>query len=546
MQRYHGLVVPSILNRYIIFGLCWILAVIALVLVVDTGRYWVPLGIFLALGLLGLHDILQTRHAVLRNYPIIGHARYLFESVRPELRQYLFENDSDKVPFSRVQRSLVYQRAKNEPDQRPFGTLQDVYQRGYEFIGHSVQPAPVADPTTFRVTIGNDQCAQPYSASVLNVSAMSFGSLSANAIRALNRGASLGGFCHDTGEGSVSPYHMENGGDLVWQIASGYFGCRTEAGLFDPEQFAARAASPQIRMIELKLSQGAKPGHGGILPGHKVSAEIAAVRGVPEGVDCISPARHPSFDTPIGMMHFLAELRRLSGGKPVGFKLAIGHPWQFMSIVKAMLETGIVPDFVVVDGSEGGTGAAPVEFTDHIGVPMREGLLLVHNTLVGAGLRERVRVGVSGKIISAFDMARVFAIGADWANSARGFMFAIGCIQSLHCHTNKCPTGVATQDKLRQRSLVVPDKADRVAAFHRHTLGALAEMLAAAGLSHPSELGPQHLAQRVSSSEIRLLSQLHVFLKPGELLDPPESASTSFYHRSWSLAQAESFDVLPS
>ncbi|MCX5515537.1 FMN-binding glutamate synthase family protein [Kaistia algarum] len=546
MQRYHGFVVPSILNRYIIFGLCWLLAVIALILVVDTGRYWVPLGIFLGLGLLGLYDIVQTRHAVLRNYPVIGHARYLFESVRPELRQYLFENDSDKVPFSRVQRSLVYQRAKNEPDQRPFGTLQDVYQRGYEFIGHSVRPAPVADPKTFRVTIGNDQCSQPYSASVLNVSAMSFGSLSANAIRALNRGASLGGFCHDTGEGSVSPYHMENGGDLVWQIASGYFGCRTEAGLFDPEKFAARAASPQIRMIELKLSQGAKPGHGGILPGHKVSAEIAAVRGVPEGVDCISPASHPSFDTPIGMLHFLAELRRLSGGKPVGFKLAIGHPWQFMSIVKAMLATGIVPDFVVVDGSEGGTGAAPVEFTDHIGVPMREGLLFVHNTLVGVGLRHRVRVGVSGKIISAFDMARVFAIGADWANSARGFMFAIGCIQSLHCHTNKCPTGVATQDKLRQRSLVVPDKADRVAAFHRHTLGALAEMLAAAGLSHPSELGPQHLAQRVSSSEIQLLSQLHVFLKPGELLDPPESASTSFYHRSWSLAQAESFDVLPS
>ena len=299
-------------------------------------------------------------------------------------------------------------------------------------------------------------------------------------------------------------------------------------------------------MIEVKLSQGAKPGHGGILPADKVSPEIAMVRGVPEGVDCVSPSRHPSFDTPIEMMHFLAELRRLSGGKPVGFKLAIGHPWEFMSIVKAMLATGIVPDFVVIDGSEGGTGAAPVEFTDHIGVPLREGLLFVHNTLVGAGLRSRIRIGASGKIISAFDMACAFAIGADWANSARGFMFSIGCIQSLHCHTNKCPTGVATQDRLRQRSLVVPDKATRVAAFHSHTLHALAEMVAAAGLHHPSELGPHHLAQRVSASEIRLLSQLHVFLKPGELIDPPEAVGTSFYHHSWAIAQAASFDALPS
>jgi len=536
---------PSFLNRYIVFGLCWVLALVALVLVLETDRYWIFLALFTALGILGIHDILQTRHAVLRNYPVIGHARYLFEAVRPELRQYLFESDSDKLPFSRVQRSLVYQRAKGQPDQRPFGTLQDVYSRGYEFIGHSVRPVAVPDPDSFRITIGNDQCAQPYSASVFNISAMSFGSLSANAIRALNKGARLGGFCHDTGEGSVSPYHTEHGGDLVWQIASGYFGCRTAEGRFDPEKFAARAASPQIRMIELKLSQGAKPGHGGILPGNKVSKEIAEVRGVPEGVDCISPSRHGSFDTPIGMMHFLAELRRLSGGKPVGIKLAIGHPWQFMSIVKAMLATGIVPDFIVVDGSEGGTGAAPVEFADHIGVPMREGLLLVNNVLIGAGLRQRVKIGVSGKVISAFDMTRAFALGADWVNSARGFMFAIGCIQSLHCHTNKCPTGVATQDKLRQRSLVVPDKAERVASFHRRSLEALAEMLASAGLSHPSEIGPHHLAQRVSSSEIRLLSQLHAFLKPGELIHPPETVTASFYHHSWSIAQAESFEALP-
>ena len=536
----------SLFSRYAVFVLCWVVALLTLLRVAETGRPLVLFVTALALGVLGIYDLVQKRHALLRNYPVVGHLRWIFEAMRPELRQYLFETDSEEVPFSRTERSLVYQRAKNEIDQRPFGTLQDVYRRGYEFIGHSVRPVPVPDPASFRVVIGNDQCAQLYAASVMNISAMSFGSLSANAIRALNRGARLGGFHHDTGEGGVSPYHLEGGGDLVWQIATGYFGCRTDDGRFDPEKFAEKAANPQIRMIELKLSQGAKPGHGGILPGHKVTREIAEARGVPEGRDCISPARHSSFDTPIEMMHFLAELRRLSGGKPVGFKLAVGHPWEFMSIVKAMLATGIVPDFVVVDGAEGGTGAAPVEFADHIGVPLREGLLFVHNTLVGAGLRGRIRIGASGKIISAFDMAEIFAIGGDWANLARGFMFAIGCIQSLHCHTNRCPTGVATQDPLRQRSIVVPDKAERVASFHRHSLHALAEMLAAAGLDHPSKLGPHHLAQRVSTSEIRLLSQLHVFLKPGELLNPPAGAGESFYHHSWAIAQAESFDALPS
>ncbi|MCX5495311.1 FMN-binding glutamate synthase family protein [Kaistia dalseonensis] len=536
--------VPSVANRYAVFFACIVLALIFLVLVVETHRFWLPLAIFLGLVVVGVVDVLQRHHAVLRNYPVIGHARFLFEAVRPELRQYLFEDDDAQLPFSRTQRSLVYQRAKDEPDERPFGTLLDVYAAGYEFIGHSMRPAPVRDPATFRVRVGNDQCTQPYDTSVLNISAMSFGALSANAIRALNKGAKLAGFAQDTGEGSVSAYHLENGGDLIWQIASGYFGCRTADGRFDPEKFARRAADPHIKMIELKLSQGAKPGHGGILPADKVSVEIAETRGVPVGVACISPARHSSFETPIGMMEFLAELRRLSGGKPVGFKLAVGHPWEFMSIVKAMLHTGIVPDFIVVDGSEGGTGAAPVEFTDHIGVPMREALLLVHNTLVGAGLRSRVRIGASGKIISAFDIAATLAIGADWVNSARGFMFAVGCIQSLSCHTNKCPTGVATQDKLRQRALVVPDKAERVARFHDNTMHALAEMLAAAGLNHPSELAPHHLARRVSATEIRLFSDLHRFLKPGELLT--ESNDAPFYTASWRTAQAESFDPLPS
>ncbi len=545
MRGTHGsIAVSTILRLYSIFGCCVVALLLSLALMAVTADAWPLVALFAALVLVGIRDLTQTRHALLRNYPVIGHVRYLVEGVRPELRQYLFENDSDALPFSRTQRSLVYQRAKSQADQRPFGTLLDVYSQGYEFIGHSMRPLDHVDPASFRVRVGNDQCSQPYEASVLNISAMSFGALSAAAIRSLNRGAKLGGFAHDTGEGSVSPYHEEFGGDLVWQIASGYFGCRDAEGRFDPAKFAARAASPQIRMIELKLSQGAKPGHGGILPGHKVSAEIARVRGVPEGIDCVSPARHSSFETPAGMMRFLAELRRLSGGKPVGFKLAIGHPWEFMSIVKAMLATGIVPDFIVVDGAEGGTGAAPVEFTDHVGVPMREGLLLVHNTLVGVGLRDRVRVGVSGKVISAFDMASCFALGADWVNAARGFMFAIGCVQSLSCHTNTCPTGVATQDRLRQRSLVVPDKAERVAAFHAHTMSALAELLAAAGLDHPGRLAPHHLAQRVSPTEIRLLSQLHVFLKDGELLDL--AVRQGFYHTTWARAQAESFDPLPA
>lgn len=544
-RRLLSLPFSALTGRYSIFLLVVLLVPASLFLALSKDWGWLLFAVVAALVALGVHDLLQTRHAILRNYPLLGHLRYLLEEIRPEIRQYLIEGDREKIPFSRQQRSLVYQRAKSVADQRPFGTLIDVYGDGYEFMGHSAFPAPLADPALFRITIGNEQCALPYDASVLNISAMSFGALSAAAIRALNKGARLGGFAHDTGEGSISPYHEEAGGDLVWQIASGYFGCRTEQGAFDPERFAARASSPQIRMIELKLSQGAKPGHGGILPADKVSDEIARVRGVVPGVACVSPARHASFSTPIGMMEFLGRLRTLSGGKPVGFKLAIGHPWEFMSIVKAMLATGIVPDFIVVDGGEGGTGAAPVEFSDHVGIPMREALLLVHNTLVGAGLRPKVKIGAAGKVISAFDMASCFAIGADWINMGRGFMFAIGCIQSLSCHTNRCPTGVATQDVLRQRSLVVADKAERVANFHRHTLHALAELLAAAGLHHPGQLGPQHLARRLTTTEIRLFSQIHLFLRPGELLHPPQDATPSFYHAVWARAQAETFDALP-
>lgn len=528
-------------TRYTVLGICLISTVVTAFYI--PAPWAVPLFIVsAALALIGVSDLMQPLHSVRRNYPIIGRLRWFFEEIRPEIRQYLIEGDNDKTPFSRAQRSLVYARAKNESSDRAFGTLVDVYQNGYEFIAHSTRPAAVADPATFRIPIGGHDGAAPYSASIFNISAMSFGSLSANAIRALNQGALLGGFAHDTGEGGISRYHREHGGDLIWEIGSGYFGCRTADGRFDAGRFAEQAANPQIKMIELKLSQGAKPGHGGILPGEKVTAEIAETRGVPVGEDCISPACHREFSTPIELMLFLAELRRLSKGKPVGMKLCVGQPWEFMGMVKAMRETGIVPDFIVVDGAEGGTGAAPVEFVDNLGMPMRESLLFAHNTLVGAGLRHRVKIGAAGKIVSAFDIAAVLALGADWTNAGRGFMFALGCIQSLTCHTNRCPVGVATQDPIRQRALVVPNKAERVHQFHRNTMKALAEMTAAAGLAHPSHLGPHHLVRRVSLTEIRLFSQLHIFLEDGELLTG--SHDRDFYSAAWRLARADSFELV--
>lgn len=533
----------SLLSRYAFFVACIVFSLIGLTLHQIEGLWPFTLAA-LALSLVGVLDLTQTRHAVRRNYPVLGNIRYLVETIRPEIRQYLLEADGEQLPFSRDQRSLVYTRAKNVASDKPFGTMLNVYGSGFEFISHSIRPAPRSDPAGFRITIGGPQCRQPYSASVFNISAMSFGALSANAIRALNQGAKQGGFYHDTGEGSISPYHLEHGGDLVWELGSGYFGCRDAEGHFDAERFAAQAQNPQVKMIEIKLSQGAKPGHGGILPKHKVTPEIAATRGVPLGQDCVSPSGHSAFSTPLEMMAFIARLRELSGGKPVGFKFCLGHPWEFMAIAKAMLESGILPDFIVVDGKEGGTGAAPLEFTDHIGVPLREGLLFVHNTLVGLKLRDQIKLGASGKIISAFDIASVLAIGADWANSARGFMFAVGCIQSQSCHTNRCPTGVATQDPLRQRALVVPDKAERVFHFHRNTLHALAEMLAAAGLTHPEQLAAHHLVRRVSDTEIRLYSQLHVFLQPGELLGSDIKAE--FYGRMWRMAQAGSFAPAPA
>ncbi len=500
-----------------------------------------PVLVFGALTLLGALDYFQTKQAIRRNYPILAHFRFLFESIRPEIRQYFFESDTETIPFSRAQRALVYQRAKNVIDKKAYGTLTDVYEEHYEWINHSVQTVHIKDHD-FRVMIGEHNCKQPYSLSIYNISAMSFGALSANAILALNKGAKMGGFAHDTGEGSISRYHRENGGDLIWEIGSGYFGCRNEDGTFNDERFAKNACDPQVKMVEIKLSQGAKPGHGGILPAAKVTKEIAEARGVPEGVDCVSPSSHSAFSTPVELMHFIAKLRDLSGGKPIGFKLCIGHPWEFFAICKAMIKTNITPDYIVVDGAEGGTAAAPVEFTDHLGTPMHEGLVLVHNTLVGLNLRDRVKIGAGGKVISAFDIARTMALGADWCNSGRGFMFALGCLMAQTCHTGRCPTGVATQSWLRQRALDPDDKGNRVYHFHHNTLKALAEITGAAGLSHPNQLKPHHIVRRVSMHEVSLVSALIDYLKPGDLLE--NRAEHPVYQMFWRMASPDSFSPI--
>ena len=541
--------------RYTVFGLCVVGALLCIFTLIGFGQGGWLLPVFLALSALGVYDVMQTKRSILRNYPVIGHIRFILEFVRPEMRQYFLESDNEATPFSRAQRSLVYQRAKGDSDKRPFGTQLDVHAEGYEWMNHSMVPTRVGTHD-FRVWIGGTpesaavqlagtgQCTQPYHASIYNISAMSFGALSANAILALNSGAKKGRFAHDTGEGSISVHHRTHGGDLIWEIGSGYFGCRNEDGSFNAARFAENARDPQVKMIEIKLSQGAKPGHGGVLPGPKVTPEIAAARGVPVGVDCISPASHSAFSTPLEMMAFITELRNLSGGKPVGFKLCIGHPWEWFAIVKAMLASGVTPDFIVVDGAEGGTGAAPLEFTDHVGSPLQEGLLLVHNTLRGVGLRDRIKIGCAGKVVSAFDIARMLALGADWCNSARGFMFALGCIQAQHCHTGHCPTGVTTQDPLRQQSLVVPDKAQRVHSFHEMTLHALQELVQAAGLRHPGEISAHHIVRRSTDQKVKSLAQsILTQMADGVLLQKDLSALPLIYRQSWPMARAESFTM---
>ena len=527
--------------RYSAWALCGLALVLSLLAWQGMGMALWPVFVFLFLVALGLRDVLQDRHAVLRNYPVIGHLRFLLEFIRPEMRQYFIEGDNEAAPFSRQQRSLVYQRAKGESDKRPFGTQMNVGALGYEWINHSMQPT-VLKTHDFRIEVGAGR-AQPYSLSIFNVSAMSFGALSANAILALNAGAARGKFAHDTGEGSISRHHRVHGGDLIWEIGSGYFGCCNADGSFSEERFAANAREPQVKLIELKLSQGAKPGHGGVLPGPKVTIEIAEARGVKPWVDCVSPASHSAFKTPVEMMKFIERLRELSGGKPTGFKLCIGHPWEWFGIAKAMQETGIVPDFIVVDGAEGGTGAAPLEFCDHVGAPLQEGLLLVHNTLVGLNLRSRIKLGCAGKVVSAFDIARMLALGADWCNAGRGFMFALGCIQAQTCHTGNCPTGVTTQDPQRQKALVVETKADRVFHYHQNTLMALKELVQAAGLDDPAGITASHIVRRNSEHGVKLLANLLPFVKPGELLQG--ELPMQVFRTYWPMASAFSFSATP-
>ena len=500
------------------------------------------LAVTIPLFATALLDFVQTQHSLRRNYPLIARFRWLFEDLRPYLRSYIVESDLDGRPFNKDERALVYARSKNEISTHPFGTELDVYSDEYEWLSHSIVPND-AVPEELRIMIGGPQCTKPYSASILNISAMSFGSLGGNAIEALNMGAKKGGFYHDTGEGSYSKYHAKHGGDIVWELGSGYFGCRDADGHFDDEKFRATAMLDQIKMIEIKLSQGAKPGHGGVLPGTKVTKEIAETRGVPAGENCISPVAHSAFSTPLEMLAWAARLREMSGGKPVGIKLCVGQPHEVFAIIKAMLESNILLDFIVVDGAEGGTGAAPVELSNRVGMPLREGLILVRNALVGAGLKDRIRLGAAGKVVSGAGLAINMAVGADWCNAARAFMFSLGCVQSMKCHTGDCPTGVATQDPFRQRGLVIGDKAERVYQFQKQTVSALRDIVVAMGLENPWQIRPHHLHERLNSAKSSSIDYIYPFLENRALIEAPDDTP---YAQYWAAAQTSSFRARPS
>lgn len=518
---------------YYAFGL-FLLAIFLILVMLHDARWFIV--VIIPLVLIYLYDIFQKKHTILRNFPILGHLRFIFEFIRPEIQQYFIANDLDERPFSREARTLVYERAKKVRDTIPYGTRRNLLEVGYDGLFHSLNakfPAEVEQ----RIVIGNSQCAQPYSSSHMNISGMSYGALSARAVETMNLGAQIGGFAQATGEGGISPYHLM-GGDIIWQIGTAYFGCRNLDGTFNPKEFAQEAARPEVKMIELKLSQGAKPSHGGILPAAKLTKEIAEIRKVPMGYDVVSPPTHSAFHNPIEMMEFIQKLRELSGGKPVGFKLCVGHKKEFLSICKGMLATGIVPDFITVDGAEGGTGAAPIEFSNRVGMPLAEGLAFVHNSMVGIGLRDQVIIAASGKIMSGFDMVAKMALGADVCNVARAMMLATGCIQSLQCNANTCPTGITTHDKRLQKGLVVEDKKHRVANFHAATVHSFYELVGAMGLSSPSEITPDHVFKRVSPTQVKTYRELYEFIPEGSLLgeNVPEH-----YREIWALAQADQF-----
>ena len=514
---------------------------LGLPLTVLLGLFWAPafwlLVLVIPYVLVGYWDIKTTKHNVLNNYPVLGHFRYMLEFVSPEIRQYFVETNESGRPFNRIIRALVYSRAKGQVDTQAFGTQYDIMTVGYHRANHSLAPKDV-DISEERVMLGGPQCEKPYNASRLNVSAMSFGALSANAIRSLNGGAKDGGFAHNTGEGGLSPHHLAEGGDIIWQIGTGYFGCRTPDGGFDKDKFAEKAHKDVVKAIEIKLSQGAKPSHGGVLPAAKVDQEIAEIRGVPEHQDVISPPTHSAFDGPTGLMEFVQHLREMSGGKPVGFKLCIGNPSEFMAICKAMLDTGILPDFITVDGAEGGTGAAPVEFTNRLGMPLNEALIFVNNCLRGVGLREKIRIICSGKVATGFDMVEKLALGADMCNAARAMMFAIGCIQALHCNTNRCPSGVATQDPVRGSAINVPQKRQRVKRFHDATLESFREILGAMGKGKVADLRPSDIRRRTADERERSYAELYEFLEDGALLSDQVPQD---YADAWGRASATHF-----
>ena len=518
---------------YLGFGVFLLLILFRLTMWNDAR--WFPV-ILVPIILLGIYDVLQKKHSILRNFPVLGHIRFVLEFLRPEIRQYFVAGDEDELPFNRETRSLIYQRAKNVRDTMPFGTERNIFEVGYTWVLHSLAPKDLSlvEP---RLMVGGPSCKKPYNASRLNISAMSFGALSANAIMALNKGAKLGGFAHNTGEGGLSPYHLQ-GGDLIFQLGTAYFGCRTEDGAFDDELFKIEANRDEVKMIEIKLSQGAKPSHGGILPAAKVTPEIARIRHIKMGEDALSPPAHSEFNSPKGLLEFVERLRLLSGGKPIGFKLCIGKKDEFLGICKAMIETSILPDFITVDGAEGGTGAAPVEFSNNMGEPLDSGLTFAHNALVGINVRDKIRIICSAKITNGYEMILRIAMGADMCNSARAMMMAVGCVQSKQCDANTCPTGVATQNLRLQRGLVVEEKKYRAANYHRNTMKSFLEMVGAMGLENPDDIKPHHVMRRISDNCVKSLAELYCYLKPGELLgdDIPED-----FKIDWEKARADAF-----
>jgi glutamate synthase domain-containing protein 2 len=513
-------------------------ATAAIVLLIVTGGVaWIVIAAIAALiTLVGVYDLIQRRHSVLRNYPILGHARFLLESIRPELQQYFIERNTDGRPYDRDTRTGIYERAKGIKDEQAYGTERDVNEPGYEWLLQSIDSH---DPPTeiARVRIGGPHCTKPYEMALLNVSGMSFGALSGAALTALNRGAAKGNFAHDTGEGGLTEHHLQ-GADVIWELGTAYFGARTKDGDFDAKQFAEKAANDAVKCVSLKLSQGAKPGIGGVLPGAKVTAEIADARAVPKGETCVSPPGHRVFSTPRELVLFIARMRELADGKPTGFKLCVGLRHELLAICKAMLEEGITPDFIIVDGAEGGTGAAPAEYSDHVGVPLTEGLMSVHNALIGCGLRDRIKIGASGKVATGSDIVKRIAQGADYTNAARAMMMAVGCLQSQRCHTNQCPVGVATQDPKRSRALNIPDKTERVYNYQHATVAEAQRLIASMGLSGPEEVGPHHLMRRVDHINSSSYAELYEWLSPGQLLgdDAPQAWSTD-----WNRADPDSF-----